>query len=282
MNGMFRTRIVSLCAAFLAASPALLPSASAQLVAESGVVLPPYAQVADRVIGAPAILDARIRSAARIKGAEAANVAPGHQRFYVEADVLALIRADAPLPTRVGYVVDVPLDARGRAPKLNKRRVLLFARPVAGQATMIQLTTLDGQRDWSAELDALVRRIAREVVAPDAPPAITGLGNAFHVPGSLPGEGETQIFVQTANGAPISLSILRRPGEQKRWAVALGEIVDDAAAAPARNTLLWYRLACGLPRALPATSLADAEPDNAAAAREDYRFVLEQLGPCRR
>lgn len=282
MNGMFRMRIVPLCAAIFAASPLLLPPAAAQLVAESGVVLPPYAQIADRVIGAPAILDAQIRSATRIKGPEAANVAPGHQRFYVEADVLALIRADAPLPTRLGYVVDVPLDARGRAPKLNKRRVLLFARPVTGQATMIQLTTLDGQRDWNAELDALVRRIARDVVAPDAPPAITGLGNAFHVPGSLPGEGETQIFVQTANGAPISLSILRRPGEQKRWAVALGEIVDDAAAAPQRDTLLWYRLACGLPRALPATSLADEDPANIAAAREDYRFVLEQLGPCRR
>lgn len=282
MNGMFRTRIVPLCAAICAASPLLVSQTSAQVVAESGVVLPPYATIADQVVGAPAIVDARIRSATRIKGPEAANVAAGRMRFYVEADVLALIRADAALPTRVGYVVDVPLDARGRAPKLNKRRVLLFARPVAGQAAMLQLTTLDAQRDWSAELDALVRRIAREVVAPDAPPAITGLGNAFHVPGSLPGEGETQIFVQTATGAPISLSILRRPGEQRRWAVALGEIVDDAAAAPARDTLLWYRLACGLPRALPATSLADAEPDNAATAREDYRFVLDQLGPCRR
>lgn len=282
MNGMFRPRIVSLCAAICAASPLLVPQASAQVVAESGVVLPPYATIADQVVGAPAILDARIRSATRIKGPEAANVAAGRMRFYVEADVLALIRADSALPTRVGYVVDVPLDARGRAPKLNKRRVLLFARPVAGQATMLQLTTLDAQRDWNAELDALVRRIAREVVAPDAPPAITGLGNAFHVPGSLPGEGETQIFVQTATGAPISLSILRRPGEQRRWAVALGEIVDDAAAAPARDTLLWYRLACGLPRVLPATSLADEDPANVAAAREDYRFVLDQLGPCRR
>lgn len=282
MNRMFRTRIVSLFAAFCAASPTLLPYASAQVVAESGIVLPPYAAVADLIVGAPAILDARIRSATRIKGPEAANVAAGRMRFYVEADVLALIRADAPMPARVGYVVDVPLDARGRAPKLNKRRVLLFARPVAGQASMIQLTTLDAQRDWSAELDALIRRIAREVVAPDAPPAVTGLGNAFHVPGSLPGEGETQIFVQTATGAPISLSILRRPGEQKRWAVALGEIVDDAAAAPARDTLLWYRLACGLPRSLPATSLADEDPANVAAAREDYRFVLDQLGPCKR
>lgn len=279
---MFRPRIVALSAAICAASPLFPTPAAAQVVAESGVVLPPYAQVADLVIGSPAILDARIRSAVRIKGAEAASVAPGRVRFYVEADVLALIRADGAMPARVGYVVDVPTDARGRVPKLTKRRVLAFARPVAGQPAMIQLTTLDSQRDWSAELDAMVRRIARDAVAPDAPPAVTGLGNAFHVPGALPGEGETQIFVQTANGAPISLSILRRPGEERRWAVALGEIVDDAAAAPARDTLLWYRLACGLPRALPASSLADEDPANVAAARDDYRFVLDQLGPCKR
>lgn len=283
---MFRTRIAvrgcALSALFFAVSVPLPIAAQAQVVAESGVVLPPYAAIADLVLAAPVVIDARIRSATRIKGAEAAGVAPGQVRFFVESDVLALIRAGSAMPTRIGYLVDVPLDARGRVPKLAKRRVLIFARPVAGQTTMVQLVSPEAQRDWNAELDALVRGIAREVVAPDAPPAITGLGNAFHVPGSLPGEGETQIFVQTATGAPISLSILRRPGEQRRWAVALGEIVDDAAAAPPRDTLLWYRLACGLPAALPAASLNDADPADAAAAREDYRFVLEQLGPCRR
>lgn len=284
---MFRTRFVLLSAAIAAASPQLLTSASAQTVAESGMIIPPYAEIADLVLASPILLDAQVRSAVRIKGAEAANVAPGRIRFYVEADVLALIRAPGAMGTRVGYVVDVPLDARGRPPKLNKRRVLLFARPVAGQAVtgqaaMVQLTTLDSQRDWSPDLDALTRRVVREVVAPDAPPAITGLGNAFHVPGTLPGEGETQIFVQTATGDPISLSILRRPGEQRRWAVALGEIVDDAAAAPQHDTLLWYRLTCGLPRALPPSSTANEEPANAAIAREDYAFVLQQLGTCRR
>jgi hypothetical protein len=284
---MFRTRFVLLSAAIAAASPQLLTSASAQTVAETGTIIPPYAEIADLVLASPVLLDAQIRSTVRIKGTEAANVAPGRARFYVEADVLALIRAPGAMGTRVGYVVDVPLDARGRPPKLNKRRVLLFARPVAGQAAtgqaaMVQLTTLDSQRDWSPDLDALIRRVVREVVAPDAPPAITGLGNAFHVPGTLPGEGETQIFVQTATGAPISLSILRRPGEQRRWAVALGEIVDDAAAAPQRDTLLWYRLACGLPRALPPASTANEDPANAAIAREDYAFVLRQLGACPR
>src|SRR3546814_1145016 len=40
-------------------------------------------------------------------------------------------------------------------------------------------------------------------VAADAPPVITGVGCAFHVPGSLPGEGETQIFLATADGSPV-------------------------------------------------------------------------------
>jgi len=279
---MFRTCVFSLSAAIAATSPQLLTSVQAQNVAQVATTAPPYAEVADLVLGAPILLDAQIRSAARIKGPEAANVTPDRIRYYVEADVLALIRAPGAMPTRVGYVVDAPLDARGKAPKLNKRRVLLFARPVTGQAAMVQLTTLDSQRDWSPDFDALVRRVVQEVVAPDAPPAISGLGNAFHVPGTLPGEGETQIFVQTATGAPISLSILRRPGEQRRWAVALGEVVDDAAAPPPRDTLLWYRLACGLPRTLPRASTENEDPANAATAREDYAFVLQQLGACRR
>src|SRR5207253_7979853 len=104
------------------------------------------------------------------------------------------------------------------------------------------------------------RRIAADLVAADTPPTITGIGNAFHVPGALPGEGETQIFLTTADNRPVSLSILRRPGEQPRWAVALSEIVDEAAAPPARDTLLWYRLACSLPAALPAASTASLAP----------------------
>lgn len=273
---------VAISVVFAAFSPALFVAAPAQTIAESGAVLPSYVTVAELVLDAPVVLDAQIRSSTRIRGTEAADVVEGRARFYVEADILALIRAGGAMPTRVGYLVDVPLDARGRVPKLNRQRMLLFARPVAGRADMVQLSTLDGQLAWSADLDALVRRVVRDVVAPDGPPAVTGLGNAFHVPGTLPGEGETQIFVQTATEAPISLSVLRRPGEQRRWAVALGEIVDDAAGPPARDTLLWFRLACGLPRELPATSTANEEPANAATAREDYAFVLEQLGPCRR
>jgi hypothetical protein len=232
------------------------------------------------------IVDARIRSATQVKDTAPKGVIPRQRfgqriRFYVEADVLALIRGSDALPARVSYLADVALDSRGKVPKLKKMRVLLFARTIAGQPALIQLTGAESQREWSAALDAQVRSITRETLAADAPPAVTGVGNAFHVPGSLPGEGETQIFITTATNLPISLQILRRPGAQPRWSVSMGDIVDESAGAPPKDTLLWYRLACGLPAQMPDSSLESEEPANAAIAREDYATVLRELGPCR-
>lgn len=248
---------------------------------------PSYADLADLVLAAPVIADATVVSAARIKGAEAATVAPGLARFYVEAQLNALLRGQGGLPPRVGYLVDVAPDADGHLPRLKKLRVLLFARPVAVAANgtaagQLQLVAPDAQLAWTPSVDASVRAIAAAAVAPDAPPVVIGVGNAFHVPGSLPGESETQVFLQTQDHRLVSLSVLRRPGEQPRLAVALAEIVDEAAAAPARDTLLWYRLACALPPALPPRSTATLGEADAAAAREDYRFVIEALGPCGR
>ncbi len=241
---------------------------------------PSYADLADLVLASPVIADATVRSTARIKPAEAVGLAPGHARLYVEVDATALIRGPGGLPPRVGYLLDPPLDARGRAPELKKRRVLVFARPVPGSPTQLQLAAPDAQLAWTPAADARVRRIARELAAADAPPAITGIGGAFHVPGALPGEGETQIFLRAADAAPVSISVLRRPGEQPRFTVALSEIVDESAGPPARDTLLWYRLACGLPAALPGAATARLEEADAAGARADYGFVLERLGPC--
>jgi len=244
--------------------------------------LPDYADYASLVLRSPLIIDVTVRNVSEIKGPEAVGVATGFGRFYLEADVLALVRGSEALPKRLGYVADLPLDAKGRPPKLSKMRALLFARTLPGRPDMVQLAALDGQRRWTPETDALVRRIAQEVVATDAPPMIIGVGNAFHVPGSLPGEGETQIFLTTKDGRPVSLSILRRPGESPRWAVALSEIVDEAAKPPERNTLLWYRLACSLPAKLPDSSVAGQADADATVAREDYALVVDSLGKCRR
>jgi hypothetical protein len=264
----------------MGASPVVAQTApvNAVGVVDSGIG---YADLADLVVASPLIIDATIRSASRIKGAEAAGVAANAARFYVEGDVITLVRGTGAIPARVGWLVDVPLDARGRAPSLKKQRVLAFARPVAGRPEQIQLIARDAQRPWSPATDALTRRIATEAAGADAPPVVTGVKSAFFVPGSLPGEGETQIFLTTQDNRPAALSVLRRPGEQPRWSVALSEVIDENATAPTRDTLLWYRLACFLPAALPANATAALSEEEAAHAREDYAFVMTQLGGCR-
>ncbi len=241
-----------------------------------------YADIADLVLSAPVIADATVRSTAKIKPAEAPNLAPGLVRLYVEVDVTALIRGADGLPPRIGYLLDVAPDSAGRVPKFKKARVLIFARPVPGAVNQVQLIAPDAQLDWTPTADARARKIARDALASDAPPVITGIGNAFHVAGALPGEGETQIFLSTADQRPVSLSVLRRPGEQPRWAVALSEIVDESAAPPAPETLLWYRMACALPPTLPDRSTGSLEAADATIAREDYAYVLAALGPCGR
>jgi len=271
-------------AVLLALLPASVPGQQHSLPIDSAVPAPPlpYAPFADLVLAAPVIVDAAIHGTTRIKGPEAANVEPGHARLYVEADVQALIRGGHPLPPRIGYLLDVPLDAHGGLPRLNKLRVLLFARQVAGAPDQIQLVRRDAQKRWSPEADALVRRITGEVLTADPPPEISGITHAFHMPGALPGEGETQVFLQTPDNRPVSLSIASKPDQPRTWTVALSEIVDQAQPPPARGTLLWYRLACGLPRELPDAAVADSAPGDADVARDDYRFVMQSLGPCDR
>lgn len=242
-----------------------------------------YADLADLSLTAPVAAHVRITRALRLKGDDALAVTAGKTRFYVEAEVVSLIRAPQGLPAAISYLVDLPHNETGKPAKLAKKTdYLLLGDTVAGRAGEIRLTAPDAHLAWTAARGDRLRAILRESASAQAAPRITGIGRAFNVPGSLPGESETQIFLQTADGLPVSLSILRRPGETPRWAVALAEIVDEAAAPPRPDTLLWYRLACTLPPTLPAQSLAEADPAQEAAIRADYRLVLDRLGPCAR
>jgi hypothetical protein len=257
--------------------------AAAAAPSESGAqpAVPTYADLADLALAAPVAAQVRVAKAVPVKAERAPGLKPGWARFYVEAGLVSLIRAPQSLPARLSYLVDLPLDAKGKASKLRKgSEFLLLAAPVAGRPGELRLIAPDAQLPFTPERAATLRSIIREASSESAPPRIAGIGRAFHVPGSIRGESETQLFLQTAEGAPVSLTVLRRPGESPQWAVALSEIVDEAAAPPAPGTLLWYRLACGLPRTLPRQSLAEAEGESAAAIEADYRLVLERLGPC--
>jgi len=268
-----------------------IPGVSAMQAAAPAAAASPYsyADIADLATIAPMALHARIYKAAVLKPDQAPGLAAGQARFYVEADVVSLIRGSGPLAARISYLVDLPLDAKGKPPKLKKKQpVLLFARPVAGAAAgssntgSVRLIAPDAQLPWDPATEAQLRAVLTELVKPGAAPAITGIANGFHVPGTLPGEGETQLFLDTRTGEPVSLTILTAADGSRRWAAAFGEIVDGSAAVPQRGTLAWYRLACGLPRTLPLNKLAGTAPEDRRKAASDYGIVLGALGECTR
>ncbi|WP_232475941.1 hypothetical protein [Flavisphingomonas formosensis] len=241
-----------------------------------------YADLADIAVTAPIAAVVLVDDAIPLKGAQAADVPPGVVRLYVEATVQTLIRGADGLQAQVNYLVDVPLGPSNRPPRLRKARMLVLAAPVPGRPGTLQLVAPDAQIGWTPETEQRVRAILVEAASKDAPPHVTGIGNAFHVPGAIPGESETQIFLTTQNGRPISLNVLRRPQEDPRWAVALGEMVDEAATPPKPETLLWYQLACFLPARLPDSSVSSMSDADAAATRDDYQLILQRLGPCAR
>ncbi len=241
-----------------------------------------YADVADLVVVSSLIVDATIRKAVKVSPEQSVGVPADRQRMLVEADVLALIRGQGGVTPRVKFLLDVPKDAKGKVPKLKKQRMFLLGSPVAGRPGEIRLSRPNALIQWSAANDTLVRAVTQEAVQIDAPKAITGISGAFYSAGTVLGEGETQVFLKTDKGQPMSVSILSRPGQAKSWAVSTAEVIDASASAPARHTLLWYRLACGLPRDLNAELVEAAESDNAARAQADYKFVIEALGPCGR
>ena len=89
----------------------------------------------------------------------------GFARLYIEARTLALVAGNAPIGESLRYLVDVPLDERGKVPKLKKQEVLLFANPVAGRAGEVQLSGPGAQQMYSPELEARLRPILADLVA---------------------------------------------------------------------------------------------------------------------
>lgn len=260
-----------------AQSTATLPSSLA--VQAEGAA---YADVADLVVISPLIIDVTIRSAKKIAPEQAVGVPATLQRMLVEADVTALIRGQGGIAPRVRFLLDVPKDSKGKIPKLKKQRLFLLGSAVSGRPGELRLSRPDALVQWSAANDILLRSITKEAVQIDAPQRIAGVISAFHTAGTVMGEGETQIFVKTGRDQPMSLSILSRPGQDKRWAVSTAEVIDESATAPTRPGLLWYRLACGLPRTLSPELVEGGDSDNAARAQADYKFVIDSLGPCGR
>lgn len=277
-----RLPTVLICACLISALNPGISIVFAQNPKSSAVAAPPsYSDLADVVTIAPLVAKAQITDVIPLSGKQVQATPAGVKRVFVEAKIASLIRGDNGIAPTVSFLYDAPLDPKGKLPKLKKRQVLIFARAGA-RPGQVQLVGPSALIDWTAQSETQVKAIASELLGGAAPPRIDGVGDAFHVAGTVTGEGETQIFLKTDTGDPVSLSIVRRPGQPPRWAVALGEIVDEAAATPQPGSLLWYRLACGLPSELPPASVRTLSVQDAEAARADYRIVLDGLGACGR
>lgn len=276
---LFQLRILAGLAAVFSAAAL---QADSRLPAPTQAALLSYADIADLTDSTPLVIRAQPRKVIQVEPERARGLRSGWGRFYVEARTEGVIAGTVPLGGDLRYLVDLPLDAKGKPAQFKKKSVVLFARTVPGRPGELQLVKPDAQILWDPAFDARLRGIIKEFFAPAAPQKVTGVREAIHVGGDLAGSGETQLFLSTANGEPAAITVARQPGATPRWSVSFSEVVAGDAAAPGRDTLAWYRLACFLPPQLPAgANISPTSNDRAAAAR-DYRFVIEQLGPCPR
>jgi hypothetical protein len=248
---------------------------------------PAYADLVDLLEPATLVLAVQVRKVAPVEPERAKGVQAGWARIYVEAREVAVLRGSAPVSggapvATLSYLADVRLNARGKLPALTRHSVLLAARPVPGHPEMVQLVAPDAQLPLDPALETRVRAILAALQAGDAPGRVTGVREAIHVPGTLVGEGETQMFLATADGSPAAISVRHQPGQPASWSASFSEVVDASGKPPAHDTLAWYRLACFLPAELPATSnVSETTPDREQAV-DDYRLVMAGLGPCGR
>ena len=272
---ILRTVAPALAAGFLAvASPALSQPVDA--------ATPTYADLADLADSARIVLIVQPRKVVRVENARAPGLKPGEGRFYVEARTQALVFGQGGIGETLSYLVDLPLDARGRPPRLKRQDVILFARPVPGRPREVQLVSPGAQLARTAPTEATLRAILLELASPDSPARVTGVREIIHVPGTLAGEGETQIFLATDDGSAASLTVRRDAQGGTSWGASFSELVADAGNPPRPETLEWYRLACFLPNRLPMGTNLSLDPASRRQAEADYRLVLGGLGPCPR
>jgi len=264
----------------------LLAGGGASAVAQNGPPVAPaeptYADLADLAESASVVALVEVRDQAEVEPERAPGLAPGHARLYVEVRTVALLAGRSALGESLVYLADVPRDAKGKAPRLKKQRFLVFADPVAGRPGSLQLVDPAAQLPATPAAEQLARTVIAALAAPDAPPVVTGIRDAMSVPGNLAGESETQLFLDTASGQPVSLSVVRRPGMEPEWGVSWSEIVDQSARPPGPQTVAWYRLACSLPAQLPAGAFLQQDQASRRRVEADYEFIIGQLGGCPR
>ncbi|MBC7504555.1 MAG: hypothetical protein H7267_02315, partial [Sandarakinorhabdus sp.] len=213
---------------------------------------PQFADIADLTVTAPVIVHATVARGERIPDRDSPGLAPGHARLLITAAIEAAIAAPGAVPAELSWLWDAPLDARGKLDKRKNQSILAWV-AVPDPNGKTRLAGPNAQQPWTPALDAQVRAIATQAKS-GAVPAFTGVTNGFRADGTVAGESESQFFLSAADGNGATMVVTTRPGIPRRVAVSRGDVIDESAAPVRPGTLLWYRLACKLPAALPASA----------------------------
>ena len=245
-------------------------------------VAPTYADLVTFALNADLVAIVTVDDQATFPPERAPDVPPSRVRLYLETLTRNLLASTTAVGESLIFVTDVDRKANGDAPDLEERSFVIFADQVAARPGEVQLVSSRAMFPAGPNIEERVRRVLRQIASSDAPPEIIAVRDVISVPGNLAGESESQMFLETRNGAPVSLTVVRRPGMAPQWGISLGEIVDTSARPPEPQSLAWFRFACSLPKQLPDSAFLQADRESQARAREDYAFVLAQLGDCER
>ena len=243
---------------------------------------PTYADLADLADPAELVLRVKVSRQSVVEPDRAPGLAAGMVRLYLVAKPEEALSGQRPAVKAVKYLVDVPLSANGKVPRLAGKRQIVFARLVSGRPDELQLVAPDAQIVADPALVARLAPVLTELGDPGAPPRVSGIRDILSVPGNLAGESETQLFLKSQRDGPVLVSVVRRPGQSPIWSVSWSELVDQAGRPPAPDTLAWYRLACSLPERLPPRANIGSSDADRTRAMRDYALIRQELGACNR
>ena len=235
---------------------------------------------ADLSLASPVVIRGTVNRVDRLSKREAPDVPADEVRALVRADLSAALTSPVVLPAEAAWRWQGRADSKGKAPFGKGADLLLFGSALSGGTNPavqpIQLTGRSGQRPWSAEADAIVRDVLKQALAPGARGLmVTGVRDAFFSEGEVAGASESQFFLRTEGGAPLTLVVRRDPARPVQVLVATGELVDRAQP-PRQRTLLWRGLACGMPVRLPPALGATQ------ALATDWATARRVIGDCGR
>jgi hypothetical protein len=180
--------LAALLALALVAPSAAEAQRDAPPLAAPAAPLATYADFAALVEQADVVALVEVRDQALVEPARAPGLAPGQARLYIEGRTQALLAGRAALGESLTYLADVPLDAKGKAPKLKKQRFLVFADSVAGRPGELRLVGPSAQVPATPETEQLARTVIAAFAAADVPPPVTGIRDVMSVAGNLAGE----------------------------------------------------------------------------------------------